>query len=160
MRDTLLAVSGRLEQRVGGRPIDALNPLEARRTVYGLVDRQNVPGLFRAFDFASPDASAERRPQTTVPQQALFALNSPFLFEQCRALARRLPSGPGVENDGWIRGLFDTVLRRAPDADELADARAFLEAPAEGGEPLPGQLSRHEQLVQVLLMSNELMFVD
>ena len=160
MRDTLLAVSGRLEQRVGGRPIDALNPLEARRTVYGLVDRQNVPGLFRAFDFASPDASAERRPQTTVPQQALFALNSPFLFEQCRAVARRLPSGPGVENDGWIRGLFDTVLRRAPDADELADARAFLEAPAEGGEPLPGQLSRHEQLVQVLLMSNELMFVD
>ncbi|MFM8583002.1 MAG: DUF1553 domain-containing protein, partial [Planctomycetaceae bacterium] len=160
MRDTLLAVSGRLDRRVGGRPIDALHPQEARRTVYGLVDRQNVPGLFRAFDFASPDASAERRPQTTVPQQALFALNSPFLFEQCRAVARRLPSGQEIGNDTWTEALFRAVLQRAPDAGELAEARAFLEAPAEGNAPLPGQLSRHEQLVQVLLMSNELMFVD
>jgi len=161
MRDTLLAISGRLDVRFGGRSVDVVaNPLEARRTLYGLVDRQNVPGLYRAFDFASPDASAERRPQTTVPQQALFALNSPFLFEQCRGVARRLPAGPDTGNAEWITGLFQTVLRRQPTGEELADARAFLEAPPDPGEPLPAQLSRHEQLVQVLLMSNELMFVD
>ncbi|HJT77545.1 MAG TPA: PSD1 and planctomycete cytochrome C domain-containing protein, partial [Gemmataceae bacterium] len=88
MRDTLLAVSGRLENRVGGRPVDvAGDPLCRRRTVYGMVDRQNLPALFRAFDFASPDQSAERRPQTTVPQQALFGMNAPFVIEQARALA-------------------------------------------------------------------------
>ena len=48
-----------------------------RRTVYGLVDRQSLPAVFRAFDFASPDLSAERRPRTTVPQQALFSMNAP-----------------------------------------------------------------------------------
>ena len=55
----------------------------------------------------------------------------------------------------------DPTLDDSPqDAAFRAEARAFLEAPAEGNAPLPGQLSRHEQLVQVLLMSNELMFVD
>ena len=47
------------------------------------------PGFFRVFDFASPDQTAERRPQTTVPQQALFAMNSPFVIEQAKALAAR-----------------------------------------------------------------------
>src|SRR5262249_28755137 len=75
-RDTLLAVAGRLDLKLGGRPVDvAGDPNNLRRTVYGLVDRQSLPGLFRTFDFASPDQSAERRPQTTVPQQALFGMN-------------------------------------------------------------------------------------
>ncbi len=65
-----------------------------RRTIYGLVDRQHLPGFHRAFDFANPDQSAERRPQTTVPQQALFAMNSPFMLEQARSLANR-PAGRG-----------------------------------------------------------------
>ena len=60
-----------------------------RRTVYGMVDRQSLPGVFRAFDFASPDQSAERRPRTTVPQQALFSMNAPFVIEQAKALAAR-----------------------------------------------------------------------
>ena len=61
-------------------------PRIARRTVYGLVDRQSLPAVFRAFDFASPDQSAERRPRTTVPQQALFSMNAPFVIEQAKAL--------------------------------------------------------------------------
>ena len=60
-----------------------------RRTVYGLVDRQSLPAVFRAFDFASPDLSSERRPRTTVPQQALFSMNAPLVIEQARALAAR-----------------------------------------------------------------------
>src|SRR5205814_5489906 len=90
MRDTLLFVAGRLDRTMGGRPVDIVNDSKnARRTVYGLVDRQSLPGLFRAFDFAAPDQSVERRPMTTVPQQALFGLNSPFMAEQAKALAAR-----------------------------------------------------------------------
>ena len=49
--------------KMGGRPVDvAGDPKNGRRTVYGLVDRQSLPAMFRAFDFASPDQSAERRP--------------------------------------------------------------------------------------------------
>src|SRR5207302_2510070 len=90
IRDALLFVSGRLDTKMYGRPVDVVgNPADRRRTVYGLVDRQTLPGLFRAFDFASPDATAERRPFTTVPQQALFGMNAPFMMEQAKALAAR-----------------------------------------------------------------------
>ena len=90
MRDTLLFVAGRLDGRMGGRPVDvAGDPPNRRRTVYGMVDRQSLPAMFRAFDFASPDQSAERRPRTTVPQQALYSMNAPFIIEQARALAAR-----------------------------------------------------------------------
>ena len=88
MRDTLLFVSGRLDPRMGGRPVDvAGDPKNGRRTVYGMVDRQSLPAVFRAFDFASPDQSAERGRRTTVPQQALFSMNAPFVIEQAKALA-------------------------------------------------------------------------
>ncbi len=90
MRDTLLATSGRLHQRLGGRPVEVAASADASvRTVYALVDRQSLPGLFRAFDFASPDQSVERRPRTMVPQQTLFALNSPLMLTQAQALAER-----------------------------------------------------------------------
>src|SRR5439155_26960960 len=56
MRDMLLAVAGRLDRKMGGRTVDvAGDPLNRRRTGYGKVGRQDVPGLFRGFDFAVPD---------------------------------------------------------------------------------------------------------
>src|SRR5262249_6148115 len=55
LRDTLLAVSGQLDATVGGRAVDLFTPpFSGRRTLYGFVDRQNLPGVLRAFDFASP----------------------------------------------------------------------------------------------------------
>ena len=88
MRDRLLFVSGRLDHSRGGRPVDVANdPKNGRRTIYGLVDRQSLPSVFRAFDFASPDQSTERRPRTTVPQQALFSMNA--LTVCCRTGRRR-----------------------------------------------------------------------
>ena len=160
MRDTLLMISGRLNSQLGGRAVDAAgNPTETRRTVYGLVDRQNVPGVYRAFDFASPDASAERRPQTTVPQQALFGLNSPFVFEQCRSLAKRIESA-GDSPESRVNRLFQLVLQRLPTPEEAREAVEFATSPVAVAGPLETPLSRWEQLAQVLLLSNELMFVD
>ena len=56
--------------------------------MYGLIDRTNLPGTFRVFDMASPDTHSPRRFQTTVPQQALFLLNSPFVQEQATSSRR------------------------------------------------------------------------
>jgi len=158
MRDTLLAASGRLDPAMYGKPVDAANdPKNGRRTVYGLVDRQSLPAVFRAFDFASPDASAERRPLTTVPQQALFGLNAPLVVEQAKALADR-PEVAGVEPRDAIQALYRLVLARPAEADEVEMAGRFLQGLAEvpGG---PG-LAPRAQLAQVLLISNESMFVD
>ena len=75
-----------------------------------------VPGLFRVFDVASPDTHAPKRFQTTVPQQALFLMNSPFLLDQSRTRqsgswtrtaagsgstsARPVPPDPGTRSFG------------------------------------------------------------
>jgi hypothetical protein len=157
MRDSYLQVAGRLDPTMGGRPVDvAGDPLNRRRTVYGLVDRQNLPGLFRAFDFAVPDQCAERRPRTTVPQQALFALNSPFVIEQARALAALPEVATAPDPDAGIQTLFRRVLGRLPEPVETESARRFLAVPPEPEI----QLDPWAQLAQVLLAGNEANFVD
>lgn len=157
MRDSLLAVSGRLETAFGGPPSDmAGNPLAVRRTVYGLVDRQNLPGLFRSFDFATPDQCAERRPQTTVPQQALFALNSPFVQEQARSVVGlpEVAQAPGAVER--LQALYRRILARNPSSRELGQGLQFLEATPRR----EGELDPWEQLAQVLMISNEAVFID
>ena len=54
------------------------------RSIYGFIDRQNLPGVFRTFDFASPDATVGQRHTTATPPQALFLMNAPFVVEQAR----------------------------------------------------------------------------
>src|SRR5207248_2249867 len=127
MRDAMLLIAGRLDRTVGGRPVDIVNDAKnARRTVYGLVDRQSLPGMFRAFDFAVPDQSVERRPLTTVPQQALFGLNSPFMSEQAKALAGRTEKWSGAER---VHALYRLVHAREPEPAEVQAALRFVEAP-------------------------------
>jgi len=172
-RDSLLTVSGRLDPKMGGRPV-SLDRAEAnRRTIYGFIDRQNLPGLFRSFDFASPDQHAPKRFQTTVPQQALFALNNPFVIMQARALADL----PGDSPEARARTIFRRVLSRDPEPEELRRAVEFVEAVGGDGESAvdgergtghgdsPDELSGPSlppwvAYAQVLLISNELMFVD
>ena len=94
LRDSLLAAAGRLDPTVFGKSVDLFKEAApTRRAVYGYIDRQNLPGTFRAFDLASPDQHAPQRFQTTVPQQALYLMNSPFLDDQANAVAAR----PGSE---------------------------------------------------------------
>ncbi|MFO0890551.1 MAG: PSD1 and planctomycete cytochrome C domain-containing protein [Isosphaeraceae bacterium] len=160
MRDTLLAVSGRLDLTMGGRPVDVVDdPKTTRRTVYGLVDRQSLPAAFRAFDFASPDLSSERRPRTTVPQQALFSMNSPLVLEQARAISSLPEVAAAKTPDARITALYRRVLARAPDAVERESALRFLDEPS-AGKNEPSGLDRTQQLAQVLIMTNELFFVD
>src|SRR5438046_5495028 len=90
LRGLMRAAAGRLDPPAGGVPFSLTSqPSVPRRSVYGFIERGRVPGLLSAFDFASPDQHAPMRYTTTVPQQALFFLNSPFVAEQCRALVSR-----------------------------------------------------------------------
>jgi hypothetical protein len=171
MRDSLLFVSGQLDLMMGGKPVDLTQePFPARRAVYAYIDRQNLPGLFRTFDFANPDIHSPQRFGTTVPQQALFWMNSPFTAQQARHLAARPELAALATDEAKVRWLYTTLYQRAPTADELKDAREFLRA-ATGAiaavasatnapptaTPLPGVW---EQFAHVLLMANEFAFVD
>ncbi len=170
MRDSLLFVSGQLDQTMGGKPVELTKePFPLRRAVYAYIDRQNLPGLFRTFDFANPDTHSPMRFSTTVPQQALFWMNSAFTTQQTKHLASRPELTSLPNDDAKVRWLFATLYQRAPTADELKDARQFLQtAPATAAAATSGTAaatvpsipSALEQLVQVLLMANEFAFVD
>jgi hypothetical protein len=127
MRDTFLAVAGRLDDRIGGRPVELTSePFPARRTVYGFVERQNLPGLFRTFDFASPDTTSPQRFSTTVPQQALFLMNSPFIVQQAKNLTERPEVRACQKDEARIQELYRLAFNRKPDSDELAIAKDFI----------------------------------
>ncbi|HVK15993.1 MAG TPA: PSD1 and planctomycete cytochrome C domain-containing protein [Fimbriiglobus sp.] len=160
LRDSLLSVSGKLDRTLYGRSVDLFaRPYTARRSVYAFVDRQNLPGTLRAFDFPSPDLHSPQRPVTTVPQQALFLMNSPFAAEQAKAVAARRDVAWVFDRDERISRLYRAVLSRDPSADELKLAREFIAA-AGKSKLTTGQLGPWELLAQVLLLSNEFAFVD
>ncbi len=153
MRDSVLSVSGSLSLQQGGRSVRIEDKPDAnRRTVYAFVNRQNLPNLFRTFDFAGPDTTCPQRFTTTVPQQALYLLNSPFIEAQAKRLAKR-EEVQAVADDSRIRVLYRLAYQREPSAGELVLARQFVD------DFVPSAVA-WERLGQALLVSNEMMFVD
>jgi hypothetical protein len=157
LRDSLLAVSGKLDDRIGGQPFDrVMNPATTRRTIYTLINRNDLPGIFRAFDFADTDASASDRPQTTVPQQSLYAMNSPFIHEQARRLSAECWRGASNDPER-LELVYRRVLSRLPtDGERSLGLRFLAEAQTSENE----KLTPWDRFAQVLLMTNEFLFVD
>ena len=181
MRDSILAVSGALDPAIGGRPVTITEaPFSPRRTIYGFIDRQNLDGLYRTFDFAVPDATSPRRFVTTVPQQALFLMNSPFLHEQARRLAASIRQETVVASGRPDRRHPPAVPSRPRPAARARRARPGGRFPPPavrpvrprldgwkqltsgkvGGSLADPPLSPWEQLAQVLLLTNEFMFME
>lgn len=134
MRDSMLQAAGTLDVRQGGPAVPLLSaPYSHRRSVYGLVDRLNLPGLLRTFDFPSPDATSPQRAETTVAPQALFLMNHPFVLEQCRALARRTRAAG--EPEAQVAALFRLLYARPPTPSELSRASRWASLPGESAAP-------------------------
>jgi hypothetical protein len=156
LRDSFLLTAGRLDLTEGGKPIDLFKtPFSTRRTVYGLIDRTNLPGTFRVFDVAGPDTHSPQRFQTTVPQQALFLLNSPFVQEQAKSLASRTEVTDAKTTEAKVTALYRVALGRNPTKDELALSTEFVTS-----DDPKNTFGRWPQLAQVLLLCNEFAFVD
>jgi hypothetical protein len=154
-RDTLLAVSGTLDRTRGGPTFDLKDPGATRRTVYARISRHELDGLLRLFDFPDANVTADRRVITTVPQQQLFALNSPFMAAQAKAFAARVQK-MGSSDSERIAAAYRLAFGREPEARETELAERFLALPAKPDD----KLTRWEQYAQVLLASNEMMYVD
>jgi hypothetical protein len=159
MRDSILQVSDSLSHRDrGGLPVDPFSFGQKNfRSLYGLLDREKIPATLRNFDFPTPQISCEARVLTSVPQQGLFLMNSEFVSQCSRRLAKSLPTG---KNDRErVEALFRKALSRDPTSGELAKAEAFLRAKA-GLFPKEKSFSQWDALAQVMLMSNEFLYVD
>jgi cytochrome c553 len=160
-RDALLAVSGELDGRIGGPPVDLGDTGNRRRTLYGKISRHNLDNLLRLFDFPDPNITSGSRPVTIVPLQQLFVLNSEFMVARARSLAARLAAAE-KDDAARIRRAFLRVFGRPARDREVQMGLAFLAAPEQAVRPgeARANLSRWEQYAQVLLSANEFTFVD
>jgi hypothetical protein len=127
MRDSLLVMSGKLDAAVGGQPVNLTEePYSYRRSIYGYIDRGNLPELMAHFDFSNPEAPNSKRTATIVPQQALFLMNSPMAIDVARSIMKQ----PGVTRSTTPRdvifAIYRTVLGRVPKARELEFAYEFI----------------------------------
>jgi hypothetical protein len=139
LRDSLLTIGGDLDQTMFGRPVDIESePFSTRRTVYGKVDRSDVADVLVNFDFANPDMPTGRRHDTTVPQQALFLMNSPLVIEQ----AKKLVALPGFlacsDEPERIRFLYERIYQRPPRSEEVRLGEDFIDESAQAEKASPG----------------------
>lgn len=126
MRDSMLSASGKLDPKTGGKPQDLFSSsYPVRRTLYGEIDRQYLPGTLRVFDFASPDLHVAKRVETTVPQQALFFLNHPMMLQYARATASLCESDSLEES---VINAFRRVLQRDPSSLELRESSDWIQS--------------------------------
>jgi Protein of unknown function (DUF1549)/Protein of unknown function (DUF1553) len=123
IRDSLLFVSGSLDDKMGG-PSTALSPSFNRRTVYGKVSRYKLDDYLQLFDFPSPNLSAERRFTTTVPLQRLFFMNSDFMQQQGELIARRVSEE--ANNTARIQKAYLLIFGRGASDAEIKAGLAFL----------------------------------
>jgi hypothetical protein len=155
-RDSLLAVCGKLDQRIGGPPAVLSADGNYRRTLYAKIDRADLDDLLRLFDFPDPATHSPDREPTTTALQQLFVLNGPLMRQQAKALADLLLAGSAMNDETIVRHAYGRLFARQPSPKELQLGVQFLSAQsasARDGQPV-------QAYAQALLGSSEFMFVD
>ncbi|MFI5454565.1 MAG: DUF1553 domain-containing protein [Isosphaerales bacterium] len=152
IRDSLLAVAGRLDARRGGPAFADL--AVPRRTVYFMSVRTgpNASDFGRLFDRADPGSIVAERGQSIVAPQALFFLNDPFVSDLARALASRLAREEPGDDNARISRLYTLALGRPPTSAEIDLGRQLL-APDRDTNPW-------ERYCQLIFSSNEFIYID
>ena len=142
VRDSLLVMSGQLDRTLNGKPVNVTEePYSFRRSVYGYVDRGNMPELMAHFDVAKPEMTNSKRTTTIVPQQALFLMNSPMSVDVTRRIVNR-PEFPPIQKGesmdyardkgayhrdlARISALYRIIFQRMPRPDEYRRGLAFV----------------------------------
>jgi mono/diheme cytochrome c family protein len=125
VRDSLLATSGRLVERLGGAELDSdADQTTTRRSLYYRHAPEKYAVFLQTFDGANAE-ECYRRAETIVPQQALAQMNSRLSREQSRVIAKDLFS-EGESPDGLIAQAFERVLCREATSEERAASASFL----------------------------------
>jgi hypothetical protein len=169
IRDSLLMISGQIDLQApvespvfsfrrafdigrerGTMPDDYAVKLR-NRSVYVPVLRNFIPAMFEVFDFPEPSETKGRREVTTVPTQALFLMNSPFVVEQARHAAEKLLAAGLLSDRRRVARVYQETLGRAPGAEELKRSLEFLES----ADPSASPLNAWSHLYQALFTSAE-----
>jgi len=155
LRDSMLAVSGELDSTSLGRPGELWgDEATQRRSIYGFIDRFNLDPTLRSFGFPSPTQTQGKRPENTVPQQALFKMNSPFVRDRAQATMLSLGFSGAQGRQERVDALFQRILQREPHPVEYERISDFIDREKDR----PG--NPWVLVAQSLLMSNEFQYVD
>jgi hypothetical protein len=164
IRDSILAVSGKLDLTPGGPGFDlfepntnyvrvytpktVFGPAEFRRMVYQTVVRMRPDETFGVFDCPDGGQIAPKRNRSTTPLQSLNLLNSPFLVQQANYFADRVKADAGSKATDQVGRAFRLAFQREPTESEAASAVRLV---ADHGLPA---------LCRALLNANEFLYVD
>ncbi|MCY3004990.1 MAG: DUF1553 domain-containing protein [Planctomycetota bacterium] len=159
-RDALLATSGRLDGKLQGPSTNLADANNNRRTVYAFISRHELDNMLRLFDFPDANITASVRAETTVPQQQLFVLNSPFMIEQSKAFAARILTESAAGPEDRIQHAYKLAFGRSASPSELQVGLEYLQAQDAPEEKEHNKLDRWERYAQALLASNEFLYID
>ena len=170
LRDSMLAVAGRLERTTGGPgvfldiPTDVAEGFEffkwfpsnekdqRRRTIYTFQRRSVMNQMVEVFDGANMSETCARRSTTTVAPQAFTLLNSEFTNNEAKHFAQRIIELAGPVPAQQIDKAFWLAVNRPPSATELQKASVLF------------QKSKSDQaltrLAVVLFNLNEFLYLD
>ena len=173
VRDSMLAVAGRLNTKMYGTPV--FPPLPAgvvtrggwkkeesqsdsdRRSVYVFVRRNTRYPMFEAFDMPDTHESCARRNMTINPAQSLELMNSRLVSDWSRSFAARVRNDGGQSVDGMLDRAFKLAFQRTPTEAERASARDFL---ARQQKLAGGEDQAWADLCQTLFSTNEFLYVN
>lgn len=160
-RDSLLAVAGRIDDRLYGPAEEIDQATSIRRTLYGKVAREDLHVMLRLFDFPESAAHSPCREPTTTPLQQLYVLNGPLLKQLAAAVAREMTEGSAAPRpeglDAEIEACYQRLFLRPPTQTELDRGRTFLTGVSAGDA---SRRAGWEAYLHVLLSLNEMMFLD
>ncbi len=146
IRDSMLAVSGRLNPQVYGpsmypyvppaalegssdpdkiwKPFDEQDA--SRRTIYAFVKRSMIVPMLEVLDLCDTTKSSAKRINTAVATQALTLFNGEFVNRQARHLAERLMREVGPDPRDQIDRAYRLAFARPPTEDEQKSLLSFL----------------------------------
>lgn len=141
IRDSILAVSGELDEKMFGPPIaphltefmsgrgrPRSGPLDGagRRSIYIGVRRNFLSPMMLTFDAPIPFSTVGARNTTNVPAQALILMNDPFVHNQAQKWAQRLVTQDAADPQARIEAMFFTVFGRPATQAERDAALAYF----------------------------------
>ena len=161
IRDSLLAVSGRLDPQMSGPGLPNIASGEKlRRSVYLTIRRTALNPFLEVFDAPKPFTTTGRRDATNVPAQSLTLLNDRFVIECARLWADRLVAEKADANpEERIRRMFATAFAREPATNEIAASTRYLEAAATDGAALMQSTPVWRDFAQSLFNAKEFIFL-
>jgi hypothetical protein len=125
-----------------------------------MVQRTQRHPFLALFDVGDPNASTASRSQSTVPTQALYFLNDPFVHSQAKIMASRLVSS-APDDDARMNLATSLLYSRPASPAELVLAASFLDASSNSSLPEPDRsIDAWSAWIRVLFGTNELLYVD